>query len=166
VISFVHKGRWGKDVAESDLVGRCGLYCGACSIYRAYKDDGEYLSKLAQFFKCPPEKVRCEGCQALTPECWGNDCKIVQCTNIKGFSFCYECPQFDDRSCEKYEELAKRYLEDGVDVRANLARVKSGRIEEWLRECRERFRCPHCKKPLPEGSKKCYHCGKEFGKML
>jgi len=151
---------------ESNLIGRCGLYCGACSIYRAYKDNGEYRNKLATFFKCPPEKVRCEGCQTLTSECWGNDCKIVQCTNAKGFRFCHECPQFNNNSCEKFEELAKRYLEDAVDVRANLARIKSGQIETWLKESKERFKCPYCGKPLPEGSQKCYHCGKDFPNML
>jgi len=153
-------------MAERDLIGRCGLYCGACSIYRAFRDGGEYRNKLAEHFKCPPEKVRCEGCQALTPECWGNDCEIVQCTTSKGFNFCYECSQFDDKSCEKYEELARRYSEDNVDVRANLERIKSGQLEAWLRESRERFKCPYCKKPLPEGSKKCYHCRKELNRIL
>jgi len=153
-------------VAETDLVGRCGLYCGACNIYRAYKDDGEHLNKLAEHFRCPPEKVRCEGCEALTVDCWGNDCKIVQCLNVKGFNFCYECPQFDDKSCEKYEDLAERYLEDNVDVRANMTRIKSGEVAAWLRESRERFRCPHCGNALPEGSQKCYHCGKGFARML
>jgi len=154
-------------VAEIDLVGRCGLYCGACSIYRAYKDGDEYRKKLAEFFKCPPEKVRCEGCQVLTSECWGNDCKIVRCLSSKGFNFCYECPQFDDKSCEKFEKLAKGYLEeDNVDLRANLAIIKSGQVKAWLKERIERFKCPYCGKPLPTGSKKCYHCGKDFAKIL
>jgi len=69
-------------MTNEDLVGRCGLYCGACSIYRAYKDNGEYLKRIATRFKCSPEKVRCEGCQILTPEFWGNDCKIVQCSGL------------------------------------------------------------------------------------
>jgi len=84
----------------------------------------------------------------------------------KGFSFCYECPQFDDKSCEKYKELAQRYLEDNVDVRANLAKIKAGHVAEWITESKKRFKCPHCHKPLPEGYKNCYHCGKEFTKML
>ncbi len=151
---------------QSDLVGRCGLYCGACTIYRAYKDTGVFLNRVAKFFKCAPEKVRCEGCQALTPECWGNDCAIVQCTTSKGLSFCYECPQFDDKTCDKFEDVAKRYMEDNVDVRANLLRIKAGQVGDWLREIQERFRCPYCGKPLTEGSTKCHHCGKTFERML
>ena len=151
---------------DENLVGGCGLYCGACSIHRAYKDGGEYLKRLSEHFKCPPEKVKCEGCQVLTPTCWGNDCKIVQCTIAKGYRFCYECPQYQGRSCEEFEELAKRYLEDNVDVRASLEKIKSGKVKEWLKESNKRFRCPHCKKPLPEGSKKCYHCGRKLIKIL
>lgn len=154
-------------MAEIDLVGRCGLYCGACGIYRAYKDGGAYRRKLAEFFKCQPEKVRCEGCQVLTSECWGNDCKIVRCLDSKGLNFCYDCPQLDDESCEKFERLAKGYLEDdNVDLRGNLARIKVGQVDAWLRESRERFKCASCGEPLPAGSKKCYHCGKEFARIL
>jgi len=98
------------------LVGRCGLYCGACGIYRAYKDDGELLKNILRCFKCPPEKVRCEGCMALTSQCWGNDCGIVQCLKIKGLDFCYECREYESMSCEKFEKLAKSYLSSGVNL--------------------------------------------------
>lgn len=152
---------------ETHLVGRCGLYCGACTIYRAYQDDGEYLKKVAEFFKCKPEQVRCEGCQVLTPECWGKECKIIQCLTSKNLAFCYECPQFNQHSCKKFEKLAKSYLEeDNVHLRANLDEIKLGRVGAWLEESRRRFRCPFCEKPLPVGSKTCYHCGKEFETMI
>lgn len=153
-------------MVDRDLVGRCGLYCGACGIYRAYKDNGEYLERLAKHFKCPPEKVRCEGCMALTLECWGNDCKIVKCLRNKGLEFCYQCNQYEDGSCEKFGKLAEGYLEDGVDLRANLERIKKGEIEEWLRESEEKYKCPVCGKPLSIGSirRECYHCGADLSK--
>ena len=150
-------------MVNRNLVGRCGLYCGACGIYRGYKDGGQYRQRLADFFKCPPEKVRCEGCQVLTSECWGNDCKIVKCLNAKELQFCYECSEFETHTCERFEKFSKDYLtDDGVDLRANLAKIKTGKVDEWLRESEERFRCSHCGKPLPTSSfrKKCYHCGK------
>ena len=152
-------------MVDRSLVGKCGLYCGACGIYRAYKDGGEYRQRLADFFKCPPEKVRCEGCQVLTAACWGNECKMVQCLNAKGLQFCYECSDFERHTCEKFEEFSKDYLkDDNVDLRDNLARIKAGDVDEWLRESEEKFRCIHCGKPLPTGSvrKKCYHCGKDL----
>ena len=42
-------------MVNRNLVGKCGLYCGACGIYRAYKDGGEYRQRLADFFKCPQD---------------------------------------------------------------------------------------------------------------
>jgi hypothetical protein len=150
-------------MVDEHLVGRCGLYCGACGIYRAYRDGGEYLKRLSDRFKCPPEKVRCEGCQVLTPDCWGHDCEIVRCLNNSGYQFCHECPSYEQRSCEKYERLARGYREeDRVDIRGSLERIRSGGLEGWLLESKERFRCPNCGRPLPTGSKRCYHCNREF----
>jgi hypothetical protein len=154
-------------LVNRDLVGRCGLYCGACGIHRAYKDNGEFLKRLAENFHCPPEKVRCEGCMALTPECWGNDCKIVQCLRGKGLEFCYQCGNYEKDSCETFGKLAQRYAKVGVNVRANLERIKKGETEKWLSESEKKYTCPSCGKPLPvygiEG--KCYHCGREIPEL-
>jgi len=153
-------------LVNRNLVGRCGLYCGACSIYRAHKDNGEYLERLAERFKCPPEKVRCEGCMTLTPDCWGYNCKIVQCLRSKDLEFCYQCNEYYKGTCEKFGILATGYLENGEDIRANLERIKKGEIEEWLRESEEKYKCPSCGKPLSVGAikKKCYHCGADLSK--
>ena len=148
---------------NQNLVGRCGIYCGACGIYRAYTDKGDYLQRVAENFKYPPEKVRCEGCQALTSECWGNGCTIVTCLNEKGYQFCNECADFDSHTCEHFEKLAKGNRDEGVDLRVNLARIQAGDSDAWLRESDEKFRCSHCGQPLPARGlkRKCYHCGTE-----
>ncbi len=152
-------------MADKNLIGRCGLYCGACAIFRAYKDKGEYLQRVAKFFRCPPEKVKCEGCQALTPDCWGTNCDIVNCLETKGFEFCYQCFEFSAGSCEKYERLAEGYLkEDHISIRTNLERIKAGDAEDWLIESKRKFSCPQCGKPLSTHSRitKCYHCDAEL----
>jgi len=154
-------------LVNRNLVGRCGLFCGACAIYRAYKDNEEYVKRLAERFKCPPEKVRCEGCMALTPDSWGYDCKIVQCLRNKGLEFCYQCNKYENMICEKFEKIAGRYLEEeGVDLRANLERIKKGEIEKWLRESEEKYVCSVCGKPLSLSAikMKCYHCGADLPK--
>ncbi|TET90115.1 MAG: DUF3795 domain-containing protein [Methanomassiliicoccales archaeon] len=110
-------------MTDLSLVGRCGLYCGACGIYRAYRDGGEYLKKVTESFDCSPQLVRCEGCQELTSECWGNNCKIVNCLRGKGLSFCYECKDLD--RCEEYSSLYEGYRELGVDLKGNLKRIES-----------------------------------------
>jgi len=141
------------------LVGRCGLYCGACGIYRAYKDGGDYLLEVAKEFGIEPDKVRCEGCQALTPNCWGADCKIVQFLNEQGVTYMYECKEYEDRSFDEFENLAKRYAKIGVDVRANLEKIKAGKADEWLNEQAKLWLCPECGKPITCHKGTCHHCG-------
>jgi hypothetical protein len=104
----------------------------------------------------------------LTPECWGYECKIVQCLRNKGLEFCYQCNEYEKNSCEKFGKLARGYLDVGVDLRANLERIKKGETEEWLYESAEKHKCPSCGKPLPVyGIKgKCYHCGTDLSKNL
>jgi len=146
-------------MVDGALVGRCGLYCGACSIYRAYMDGGEYLEVLAGRWKLPKEKIRCNGCQALTPDCWGFECEIKRCLDEKGYDFCFEYDEFEANSCERYEKLAARYLKRGEDVRDSLKGIKAGETERWLEEQEKRWRCPSCGKPISVHADKCYSCG-------
>jgi hypothetical protein len=90
---------------------------------------------------------------------------MMKCLDAKRLQFCYECTDFANHTCEKFEKFAQDYLkEDGVDLRANLARIKAGHTAEWLAESDRKFRCPSCGKSLPTSSfrKRCYHCGVEL----
>lgn len=148
------------------LVGRCGIYCGACGAHRAYKDKrAKFFQQVVEAFEFPTEDVRCEGCHALTPKCAGFKCKVVQCLNSRGFEYCFECPAYESQSCKKYDDMAKKCAEYDVDLRANLDRIKSGDTEAWLKECEQKFRCPKCGKSLPVFGYKgtlCYHCGADL----
>ncbi len=147
---------------DRTLVGRCGLYCGACTIYRAQRDSPELRKWLAEKFKCTPEQVQCNGCGALTPDSWGHDCKFVVCLRGKGYQSCYECSDYQDRTCKKFEEFAQEYLEEGVDLRGNLNQIKEGNIDQFLENSQKQYTCAFCGGPLAVGSKKCHHCGREF----
>jgi len=105
---------------------------------------------------------------ALTPDCWGNECKIVQCLRSKDLDFCYQCSEYENETCEKFEKLAKGYLENGEDIRANLEKIKKGEVEEWLRESEKLYKCPECEKPLPVNRmrRSCYHCGADLSKSI
>jgi len=147
-------------MVDVSLVGRCGLYCGACGIYRAYQDNGVFLEYVSKSWSIPKEKIHCNGCMALTPECWGSGCERVRCLDGKGYKFCFECPSFEERSCEKYEKLASRYLERGEDMRASLIRIGMGEVNVWLEEQDKRWRCPSCGHPISWFGGKCFNCGK------
>ena len=65
-----------------NLVGRCGFYCGACHIYRAYKDSEKLQKIIAEKENRKSEEIRCEGCQTVLingweKEEWGKNCKRV-----------------------------------------------------------------------------------------
>ncbi len=146
-------------MTSSHLVGKCGLYCGACTVYVAQRDSETWRKKIADNSNCTPEQVRCNGCGDLTSDCWGNGCKIVLCTRAKGVSYCYECPEYHQESCEKFSGLCKSYLQAGVDLRKNLSRIQTGETEEWLRESAARFTCQACGKPVSAWFSECHHCG-------
>jgi len=146
-----------------ELVGNCGLYCGACTIYRAERDDQGWRGKLAEKFNCTIEQVSCNGCGALTANCWGNGCKIVKCARAKGYNYCYECEEYKDNSCEKFANLYNRYLENSsIDLRNNLVMIQEGKIDELLARSSERFKCKYCLKPTVAGAKTCHHCNREL----
>jgi hypothetical protein len=148
---------------DRTLAGRCGLFCGACDILRADRDGGELRGRLADHFGVEPDKVRCNGCGDLKTDSWGTGCKILNCLNAKGYIFCFECDKYRDNSCEIYEELAGRYLEDGYDVRQSLKRIADGGIDKWLEESEKRFACRSCGKPVIAGAEKCHHCEARIG---
>jgi hypothetical protein len=76
-------------------------------------------------FKCASEKVRCNGCMSLTPDCSGYNCKIVQCLRTKNLHFCYQCP------------TQKEFLREIWQTSRRLSRGWS-RLESELRNDRER----------------------------
>ena len=149
-------------MSSRNLIGKCGLYCGACSIYRAQRDSDEWRNRIAEKSNCSSKEVRCNGCGDLTSACWGKGCKIVVCTQAKGFNFCYECPEYESKSCSKYESLSERYLNIEVDLRSNLSRIKEGKIDEWLQDSEDIFKCKVCGKPISAWSSECHHCGSKL----
>lgn len=148
------------------LVGRCGIYCGYCEIYRAYKDSPKLRAELAQRYGCSPGDIICSGCQMVHARGWrgdpkrGYNCKIRECLGDKGFKFCYECPAI--KTCRLLIELASVYILFGVDLNTNLQIIRDGKIKEWLSEQDARWRCGNCEKPIILSQKidYCHHCGR------
>lgn len=136
------------------LIGRCGLYCGACGIYRVYIDKQEKRQKrMAEYFKCKPEQVRCQGCQNLTPDDWCSECKILLCLDKNDYRYCYECNKIE--SCDIYQELNGRY--ENLPFK-NLIRLKETGEEKWLKEQTQRWSCRQCGAPLEYEQKNCPKC--------
>jgi len=147
---------------DTDLVGRCGLYCGSCIIYRAERDSEELRKSIAERNDCKVEEVHCGGCQTLmeygwdADKVWGKNCEIVNCLESKNLETCYDC---EDR-CRKFEDWYKEMLNHNEDLKKNLKWINEGDVEDWLKGERERWSCPECGNPLIINLEKCHHCGK------
>ncbi len=140
------------------LIGRCGLYCGACGIYRVYVDNKtQARKKMAEFFKCKAEQIRCQGCQNLTNIDWCFGCKILECLERNRLHYCYECNEI--KNCAIYQELNKRY--EGMPFK-NLERLKQIGEDQWFGEQIEKWRCPNCTAVIQYEQKKCGQCGHEL----
>lgn len=110
-----------------NFVSRCGIFCGACFIYCASRDGGEFLEYISKLTKSPKEQIKCVGCLGPDEEIWKNcrKCGIRACLKEKGFEFCYECRELDE-GCGQYEKVRKMCFDRGEDIRESLRRIQSG----------------------------------------
>ena len=154
----------GEAVMEGEhLAGVCGLYCGACTLYRARHDKDRkgvesLFQDLSQRWNVPVEEVTCEGCLSegpIIPYC--RDCNIKKCAADKpGVTRCSDCPDFP---CD----LITKFSNDGVphhsDVLKNIRRQQKLGAYEWCQEEYERIRCQFCGVSLDWYAQTCYRCG-------
>ncbi len=152
-------------MTDTSLIGRCGLYCGFCSIHRAYRDSARLRYEFAKLYGCSPEDIRCDGCQTVDGYSWckearwGKNCKMVRCLDSRGLTYCNECPEF--KSCAMFRDFAAENQRIGVDVRMNLAAIGNMMPEEWLSEQERIWRCKKCGKSVINSDlvKDCHWCG-------
>jgi hypothetical protein len=145
---------------DDALLSRCGIYCGACYIYRAERDDGDYLKRIAGQQKVKPSEVHCMGCSGPVEEMWVNCqlCPVRVCQDEKGYENCARCQNFQDKTCEKYEMLVSFCLRRGEDIRASLIKL-SNDPEDWLSQQSEKWRCSSCGRFLSWYDEFCHNCG-------
>jgi len=153
---------------DKDLVGRCGLYCGSCIIYRAERDSEKLRKCIAERNDCEVKEVHCGGCQTLvedgwdSDEVWGKNCDIVNCLESRDLKTCYDC----DDQCKTFENWYQEMLGQGEDLKENLKRRNEGNVENWLKEERERWSCLKCGSPLIINLDECHRCGEKYQKNL
>ena len=170
------------------LAAACGIYCGACMVYRVNKrGDSEllermkeqYIQRLSDVEKwkrrpgAPPpskgfdysqmqRKVQ-EGTIDLRCEGCLSDVVALQCQNC-GFRECTKergltnCSKCPDMPCQWIIDFNKDGIPHHGDVLTNLQRQKEIGIDSWLAEQEERWRCVQCESPLAWYDAKCPNC--------
>ncbi len=145
------------------LAAVCGLYCGACSLYRARRDENperleELLKPLSERWQVPKDELNCDGCLAggrLMPHC--RDCKIKQCAAEKeAVTRCSGCPDFPCQIITAFNNDGVRHHAEVLD---NIRRQQKVGVTEWLQEQFERWRCQFCGVSLDWYARSCYRCG-------
>ncbi len=134
---------------KTNLIGCCGIYCGACPFYRSEISDlakrlkdalnAEKFNRIAVPFEWVGEyrefkkwlnflaRAKCEGCQTGG----GNPfCSIRKCCRKKGIISCAECDEFP---CDKkfLRWISERYRNWNVK---NIERIRDVGYEKWLEE--------------------------------
>jgi hypothetical protein len=158
-------------MSGENLVAVCGLYCGACEMYRADHDDNEQKSRemlkqfSARFGKLTLDQLQCDGCLGegnLTP--WCSQCAIRLCPNQKtGVTRCSDCADFP---CSRITDFNNDGMQHHAEVLENLRCIRQTGIKKWAKSEEDRWRCPSCQTELSWYDKACPHCGAARSRRL
>jgi hypothetical protein len=142
-----------------ELAAPCGLYCGNCEIYRAFRDDDfDSLAEYARQMNIPVDRVRCEGCRSEATMFWCPECRIRTCTEEKEISFCFECVDFPCVGLIEFEDEAPHHS----TCVGNLERMAEVGISSWLEEQDKRWRCSVCTTKVTFYTEECPNCSNKI----
>jgi hypothetical protein len=146
----------------SDLVGICGLYCGNCPFYLAYrKKDTTQLEKISKESGIPVEKIRCDGCLSRKPSIHCITCKLGfrECAADHKVTWCFQCSDFP---CKRLEDFLNIHIVNGKSHHAkvieNLEFMKDHGIEKWVELQKRSSSCMDCGNQLYWFESKCSKC--------
>ena len=144
-------------MARSELLGVCGLYCGACYHYRASTPEGEHLLRESARQGRPKEGYTCRGCRSdvlyIHPGC--AQCAIRACAEDKGVLHCGLC---DASPCERLRAFQSDGRAHHVPVLEQLKALRRLGPGLWLEEQRRRWTCV-CGAPFSWYERTCARCG-------
>ena len=150
-------------MTEEHLAAVCGLYCGACSLYRASHDHNlprleEILQNMSSRRKTSRDDLYCAGCLSqgqLTSHCL--NCAIRLCPSGKpGVARCADCPDFP---CSRITDFNNDSVRHHAEVLDNIRRMQKIGVKEWLNEQEEKWRCSLCGVSVEWYAQHCFRCG-------
>lgn len=142
---------------DRDLLGACGLYCGACYHYRASTRDGKHLLEEAVRQGRSLEGFTCRGCRShllyVHPGC--AQCEIRACTDRRGIAHCGLCTEFP---CERIWAFRNDGRIHHLETIVQLEQLAAEGPDRWLAAQARRWRC-RCGMPFSWYETACHSCG-------
>ena len=131
---------------EYNLIAPCGMNCGLCSGYLAYRH------------QIPMQKgkiTHCVGCRPRNKQCAfiKRNCESLRNNRIE---FCFECRQFP---CDNLKHLDNQYRNKyATSFIENLQEIRDSGIDEFLIDQHRNHRCSRCDGVICIHNEKCYEC--------
>jgi hypothetical protein len=153
-------------MSKENLVAACGLYCGACEIYRAEHDGNqvkteEIMAGLSARTgsNYTLEDMKCDGCLAGgNLNLWCRKCAIRDCAKEKqGESIC--SPDCADFPCSKLTDFSNDGMTHHKEIIENCRRLHKVGLNKHAVQEEKRWHCPECKQPMSWYDKTCRKCG-------
>ncbi len=127
---------------KTTLIAPCGLNCRLCRAYTRNRNS-------------------CPGCRCddIEKSQYCVKCKIKYCSQLskKSAKFCFNCKEFP---CANIKLLDKRYrTKYGLSVIANLEFINEFGIRSFVKNEKEKWKCPNCMELLCMHKDVCISCG-------
>ncbi len=153
----MHKEEDHSREADKKLAAVCGLYCEACTLFIATKEDPARLKGLAERFKISEEAMRCYGCRSDKRGPYCGICKMFGCASERGIDFCVQCAEYPCNDLKKFQSERPHRIELWDD----LERIGEVGYKNWLQEINENYTCPECRSINSAYDLRCRKCGEE-----
>jgi hypothetical protein len=135
---------------DVELIAPCGMNCGICSSYIAFKNDIK-----SKGIRMP----YCAGCRPRNKQCafLKKRCEILLNGRVE---YCFECESYP---CERLRHVDKRYFlsKFRMSMIENLEYIKENGMDKFLKKEEEKWRCPECGGVICCHNGICYSCGVE-----
>jgi len=140
---------------DKRLSAVCGLFCPACAIFIATREDPERLKKLAGLSNLSVEDMKCYGCRAEKRLPYCEKCKMAKCAAEKGIDFCGECEEYPCEDLKKFQSQ----LPHRIELWESQGRIKDVGYEKWFEEMIGYYSCHHCNTINSAYDMACRSCG-------
>ena len=132
----------------------CGLYCGACDVFLANREDR--VDAAAKAWGMSPDQLICHGCNSSIHAVYCVDCGIKACASSRDIEHCADC---SEAPCERTLAFCNdRHAHHSV-ILANQQQWKVLGRDAWLKQQARRWQCPDCGTHFAWYDRTCKACG-------